>query len=115
MSLEELLNKLKLDTWYSILIYVGAIGFLGSIFLPVQIFDQKGISLFMLGLFFIGLGEMKNYKHKSWIKEANVFTGGPALMKAKIREPDFIGYALIFVGFVLILLSVLNIFSLTKI
>jgi len=43
------------------------------------------------GCFLIGVGEWKNHKVASWFKEANLYTGGPALMSATLRRPDFVG------------------------
>ncbi|MDW7777306.1 MAG: hypothetical protein SCH39_13355 [Methanosarcinales archaeon] len=73
---------------------------------------NKDLGLFASGIFFLGLGEWKNHKWISWIKEANVYTGEPALMKKKVREPDLIGYIFILIGISLILGGLYNVFFL---
>jgi hypothetical protein len=57
-------STLKLDVWYKAFVYVGA-----PLFLP-SLFRHKGITngqvhLLGAGLFFIGLGEWKNWKEVS--------------------------------------------------
>lgn len=75
--------------------------------------DVKGLTNIQLqllsgGAFLIGLGEWKNHKVASWIKPANAYTGGPALMRATVRESDALGIILDLVGIFLIGLFVHN-------
>ena len=109
MDWPKLPNNLKLDAWYMVFVYIGVCGFLLSIFVPVQVFDNKNIMTLMLGLMFIGLGEWKNQKVKSFIKEANFYTGGPALVQTKFRHPDLIGNVLDIIGGILIIIFLIQI------
>ncbi len=107
MTIPNILENLKLDAYYMILVYLGAFLFVFSLFIPTLWLSNRLLGLFALGIFFIGLGEWKNHKWRSWIKESNVYTGGPALMKVKIREPDIIGYLLDFIGLLFLLKAIL--------
>lgn len=115
MDWPKLLNNLKLDAWYMVFVYIGVFGFLLSVFVPVQVFGNKNIMILMLGLMLIGLGEWKNHKVKSWIKEANFFTGGPALIQTKLRHPDLIGNMLDIVGIILIVIFLIQISGIPEI
>ena len=61
MSIPKL-EKLNLDIWFKIFIYIGGGGFLGSLFIPVQIFDNMSVMFLTLGLLLFGVGEWINHK-----------------------------------------------------
>jgi len=111
MSWDKVLESFKIDEWYKVFVYVGMIGTILSIFFPVKVYSNQTILFLMFGLLLIGVGEWTNYYWKSWIKEANVFTGDAALMKAKIRKPTIIGILLIFFGICLIVMAILQILN----
>ena len=107
MATPDLLKNLKLDHYYMVLVYLGAFLLVCSLFIPTLWLSNRQLGLFALGILCIGLGEWENHKWKSWIKEANAFTGGAALMKVKIREPDFIGYLLNLIGLLFLITGIL--------
>ena len=72
-----LFEELKIDQWYKCLVYLGGIIFVLSLFSPVQTqyITSESISLFSLGLFFIGVGEWKCQKGRIALKKAGAYTG----------------------------------------
>lgn len=107
MSPPDTFKSLKLDTWYKALVYLGGVTFLFALFVDVKGITNGQLQLLSLGIFLIGIGEWKNHKTANWIKPANVYTGGAALMSAKVRHPDPFGRVCDILGFVLIVLSVI--------
>jgi hypothetical protein len=79
------------DSWYKALMVLGGGLFAGSLFFPVHGISSQQALLLSGGVFLIGLGEWKNHKELSWWKEANAYTGGPALMQALVRKADPVG------------------------
>jgi hypothetical protein len=105
------LDNLKLDVWYKAFVYVGGVGFLLSLLKETKGMSNGQVQLFTSGLFFIGLGEWKNWKLREWIKPANAFTGGAAFISEPVRVPDLVGILLLLLGTVLFaagLISVLR-------
>ncbi len=109
----DLLKNLKLDEYYMFLVYLGSILFILSMFYPTQWIANKQLALLSSGILCIGLGEWKNHKWVSWIKPANVYTGGAALMKQKIRQSDLVGNFLILIGILLFLTGILDLLGLS--
>src|SRR3989344_7124196 len=107
--MKELLSNLELDTWYMLFAYLGALLVLLSFFIPVQWLTNKQVGLFGWGLLLIGIGEWKNHKFHSWIKEANAYTGPPLFMQTKIRNPDLLGSFFNLLGVILIIYSIVDI------
>jgi hypothetical protein len=107
----DILKNLLLDTWYKVLVYVGGIIFVASLFVEVKAISNGQLQLLAGGITLLGLGEWKNHKERSWIKPPNVYTGGAALMTATVREPDLVGVLLQLLGGVLIALSAWSIFQ----
>ena len=110
----DLLKNLKLDNYYMVLVYLGAISLILSLFVPTQWLSNKDLGLIASGFFFIGLGEWKNHKVKYTITNRHV-TGvadmiGPTKMEHIYRQPDFIGYLFILIGILLILGGLYNVF-----
>ena len=105
----DLFKALKLDDWYMAFVYVGGLILIFSLFVPTQWIANKYAVLFSAGTFLIGIGEWKNHKHLSWLKEANAFTGPAAVMKVKRRMPDFIGILFDISGGALIFFALVDI------
>lgn len=107
MSPSDTFKSLKLDTWYKAFVYLGGVVFLSALFLEVKGITNGQLQLLSSGTFLIGIGEWKNHKTANWIKPPNAYTGGAALMRAKVRVPDPFGRVCDILGFVLIILSVI--------
>ena len=102
----DFLSGLKLDSWYKACLYIGGVVLVVSFVVEVKGITNLQLQLLAGGSFFIGLGEWKNHKPVSWIKEANFWTGGPALMKGIVRKPDLVGRLFNLIGVILILLGI---------
>lgn len=106
MDFSDLLKIFKIDVWYKAVMYLGAVLLAFSLFFDVKGMTNSQLQLLSGGSFLLGIGEWKNHKTKSWIKPPNAYTGGPALMQAVVREPDFIGYMLDGLGILLMAIAV---------
>ena len=76
-------------------------GFITALFIDSKAIKGIHLLLLSLGFFFLGVGEWKNHKTANWFKPPNVYTGGPALMSAKVRDPDMVGVAFDILGVLL--------------
>lgn len=106
MDISKLLNNFKIDVWYKALFYVGTLCLIGSLFIDIKGITNGQLQLLSVGAICLGLGEWKNHKVASWIKPANAYTGGPALMSAPVRSPDASGIMLDLIGIVLLIIGV---------
>ncbi len=106
MNLGEFLKSFVIDAWFKAVMYVGAVVLVASFFLEVKGITNEQLQLLAGGAFLVGLGEWKNHKVASWIKPPNVYTGGPLLMSATVRRPDFVGVILECAGALLLGLAI---------
>jgi hypothetical protein len=101
MNFSDLLKSLALDKWYKILIYLGGLIILGSLFLPIHGISSKSALFLGLSLFLIGNGIWKTEKHYTGILPPNAYYGGSALKVTKENhEFDLIGAILIIIGII---------------
>jgi len=100
MSFDSFLKNLKIDIWYKVFVYIGAILIILALFSPVYGLTNKQVFLLGIALFLVGIGEWKNHKIATEIKPPNVYTGSVAIIQYPIRNPDFIGYLFILLGLV---------------
>lgn len=87
----DFLRGLKIDRWYKVFVYLGAVAFIISLFVEVKVITNRELVMLSLGLFFIGVGEWKNEKVLAYYKPPNVYTGSAALVQHPVRKPDFVG------------------------
>jgi len=106
MSVFDAFKNLALNTWYKGFVYIGGLGFILSLFFKVDGLTNGQTQLLTLGFFIFGIGEWKNHKIASWFKPPNVYTGGPALISTKVRQPDGFGLTCDFIGVILILIGI---------
>ena len=104
--MSEILNKLALDAWYKVLIYVGAIFFSLGLLKDVHVITNGQLMLLSSGLFFVGIGEWKNRKVGSEFKTANAYTGPAGIISAEIRQPNMLGQLFNIIGALLFVLAV---------
>lgn len=109
MSVPDVFKNLVLDTWYKALVYIGGLGFIVSLFAEVKGLTNGQAQLLTLGFFLIGIGEWKNHKTASWFKPPNVYTGGAALMSAKVRQPDGFGLTCDVLGVLLMFIGIVSV------
>jgi len=109
MEIGDLLKGLALDPWYKVMMWLGAGVFAVSLFLDTKGLTNGQVQCLAGGLFLLGLGVWKSHKVESWIKPANTYTGGPALMRATVHKPGVVGVILVVAGIVLFRSGVFNI------
>ena len=109
MPMPEFFKNLAIDTWYKAFVYIGGVVLIASLFAEVKGITNGQAQLFSLVFFFIGIGEWKNHKTASWIKPENAYTGGPALMSAKVRQPDVFGVGCIILGVIFAIIGIISI------
>lgn len=109
MDIGDLLKQLELDVWYKVFILIGSVALVASLFLPVQGISNSQLQMLAGGILLVGLGEWKNHKLQSVIKEANAYTGPAALLTYSVRKPDLFGVILELAGVALLTISVVSI------
>lgn len=97
-----------------VLLMIGGLGFILSLFLPITSFNNKDISMFFLGFFLIGLGEWKHYKTYSEFKPPNAYTGPAGIITYHKRNPDFVGVVFISTGAILSFIALLQMLSMVR-
>ena len=98
------LNSLKLDDWYKVFVYLGAILFFISLFLNIKGITNNELQLLSGGIFFVGIGEWI-----SW-KVGNLFDGS-GILSCPVRKHTFLGWFFIILGNFLILFFILKILN----
>lgn len=99
MDLLDLLKVLSLDTWYKVVMWLGAGVLVASLFFQVHgDVTNAELQTLSLGIFLLGLGEWKNHKSESWIKPPNAYTGPAALMSSVVRSSNLVGVILQIAG-----------------
>ncbi len=106
MEIQNLFKNFAIDSWYKAVLYIGAVLLVVSFFVDVRGISNGQLQLLAAGAFLIGLGEWKNHKVASWFKPPFVYTGPPALMSTKIRQPDAFGILLDVAGAILLSLAI---------
>ena len=91
MGMGDFLKGLKIDRWYKVFVYLGAVAFVVSLFIEVKGVTNLELVVLSLGFFFIGVGEWKNEKFAVEFKPPNVYTGPAAMFQYPVRKPDFVG------------------------
>lgn len=109
MNVSEILKNLALDTWYKVLLYIGAILFILSLVVSIKGITNGQLQLISSGLFFFGLGEWKNRKVMCSFKPSNAYTGLAGILSTKLRRPDTLGMIFDIFGIVLFTIGILSI------
>lgn len=106
----KFLEDLKLDKWYALVLYLGVIFIVSSLYFTVDFLKQKHLFGLGGGMALVGLSFLIAETQYSTIKPPNAYTGGPALISWKeIHHNPFtiglfiIGLSLVgFFGFLVI-------------
>jgi hypothetical protein len=104
-----ILQSLKLDAWYMVLVYLGTLLLILSFFYPVQGITNMQLILFSCGILSFGLGEWHSHKDIVGIKPPNIYTGPVAVVKGKIKKHDKISSILEIIGIMLIISTIIDI------
>lgn len=108
----EFLNALKLNTWWSIVLWLGIIALIFSSVYEIDFLENKHLFGLGLGLILIGLSFTIAEGTFSFIKPSNAYTGGAALITQKTLDHNPFTIGLFGIGtlitilfFVLIVIS----------
>lgn len=97
-----ILQNLKLDKWYGIVLYLGTISVAASLFTNVSFVQPKHLFGFGLGAILVGLSFWIAEKPMSAIKPPNVYTGGAALLSWKEIRHNPVTVLLFIIGICLV-------------
>lgn len=114
MSSTNWFSNLKLDAWYKIFVLIGGIGFLFSLFLPINPITNKQAMFFCLGIMLVGLGEWKNNKIHVQHWDETAFNR-EQWIQTPIRKPDALGNFLLILGIIVVVISILDILNIVSI
>lgn len=103
----DFLKNLALDAWYKVILYLGGIVFVLSIFIPVQGMSSRQVQAISGGFFLLGLGVWMDQKKDTAIQPPNVYTGGHALMLTRHYWAPGLGLLPALGGVALIILGIL--------
>jgi len=109
MNVTEILKNLALDTWYKVLLSIGATLFVLSLVVTTKGISNGQLQLVSSGLFFFGLGEWKNRKVASTFKPPNAYTGPVGILSTMVRQPDTLGKIFDLLGILLFTIGILSI------
>jgi hypothetical protein len=105
MNPGDFLKGLKIDSWYKVVMYVGAVVLVLSLFVPVQGIAPARVQAMALGALLLGLGDWKCHRKESHIKPPNVYTGPAALITVAYWYPDVVGIIMMAAGIVILILG----------
>jgi len=91
----KLLENLKLDRWYGIILYLGVALIAASLFFKPEFLEQKHIFGLGIGMIIVGIAYIISEKHMS-----EIAYGG--ILSTKINKHNFVTIVLIIIGIGLI-------------
>lgn|SRR5690606_24187563 len=91
----KLLENLKLDKWYGIVLYLGVALIAASLFFKPEFLEQKHVFGLGIGMIILGIAYIMSERH--WNKIANV-----GMLSTIIIKHNFVSIVLIIIGIVLI-------------
>ena len=97
----NILENLKLDSWYGIVLYIGILLIAASLFLKVDFLEEKHLFGLGLGMFLIGISFRIAEKYAHTIKPPNFYSGGAALLSWKVIKHNPISIIILIIGIVL--------------
>ena len=98
----NLLQNLKLDKWYGIVLYLGTLSIAASLFTNITFLQPRHLFGLGLGAVLIGLSFWIAEKSMSAIKPPNVYTGGAAFLSWKEIRHNPITLILFIIGICLV-------------
>lgn len=94
----KILENLKLDTWYGLILYIGVLMMAASLFFNVDFIQKKHLFGLGLGFLFIGLSFLIAEKHQNTIKPPNFYTGQAALISWKVIKHNPFTIIILIIG-----------------
>lgn len=78
MNFGDLFKDLKLDSWYKVMMVLGAAGFVIALTGEVKVITNNQLALLSGGMFLFGLGIWKGEYQETGFVPPNIYTGGVA-------------------------------------
>ena len=98
----NILEKLKIDRWFGIVLYLGVLLIAASLFTNVTFIEKKHLFGFGLGAVFIGLSYFIAEKYIRVFKEASYLTGGAGILSTKVIKHNVVSIIVLIIGIVLV-------------
>ncbi|MBI1803554.1 MAG: hypothetical protein HY033_01825 [Ignavibacteriae bacterium] len=100
----NILNNLKLDKWYGIVLYLGTLSVAASLFTKVSFVESKHLFGIGIGGILVGLSFWIAEKDNSAIKPLNTYTGPAALLTWKEIRHSSLTIIILVIGICLLFL-----------
>jgi hypothetical protein len=100
----NILENLKLDKWYGIVLYLGILMILASLLFDVKYLEEKHTFGFGLGLVMIGLSNFMAEKTESAFKPNNFSTGPAGILSWRVIKHNPVTFIIPIIGIGLTLL-----------
>jgi hypothetical protein len=94
----KILENLKLDSWYGIVLYVGILIIAASLFFQVDFLQEKHLFGLGLGMLLIGLSFWIAEGYAHIFKPPNYYTGGPAILYWRVIKHNPISIIILLIG-----------------
>lgn len=94
----KILENLKLDSWYVILLYIGILFIASALFFDVDYLEEKHLFGFGLGLFLIGISFRIAEKYAHSFKYTNILTGPDGYFSWKIIKHNMVSIIILIIG-----------------
>jgi hypothetical protein len=98
----KFLENLKLDKWYTLVLYLGVFFIVASLYFAIDFLKEKYLFGLGAGMVMVGLSFFIAEKTLSTIKSPNAYTGGPTWISWKEIRHNFFSVALLIIGLFLI-------------
>lgn len=98
----NILENLKLNTWYGIILYLGVILIAAAFYFDKDFLEEKHLMGLGIGMVLVGISMIMAEKHLSTIKPPNFYTGGAALIRWKEIRHNFFSIIILIIGIILI-------------
>lgn len=94
----QLLEKLKLNTWYDMVLLIGIIAVSTAYYFEKDFIEEKHVLGFGIGLIIVAISMKMSEKEVTKIKPPNAYTGGAALITWKENRHNLFSILLLIVG-----------------
>ena len=98
----KFLENLKLNKWYALVLYLGVLFIIASLYFTINFLDARYLFGLGVGMVMVGLSFLIAEKTLSTIKPPNAYTGGAAWISWKEIHHNFFTLGLLIIGLVLI-------------
>ena len=100
----NLINKLRLDSWWNLIMYLGVLLGAASLKLDIKFIENKNLFGLSLGMIMLGISFWIAEKEQSAIKPSNAYTGPAALISWREIHHNFFSLFCLVISIFLILI-----------